>query len=123
MALVGATKEPMRGAVGVVDVRDVARAHVIAVESEGVAGKRLFCCAAVRAWRAIPDEIRRQFPGEFPDLPEVPEGFPPAEAFDGHYVVDTSELAGKGMGEYVPFEVMIRDTVEFMRDGGFLAEK
>jgi len=47
------------GRVGIVDVRDVARAHVIALEQKDAVGKRLICSNEVVPWKNIAIELKK----------------------------------------------------------------
>jgi len=48
--------------IGVVDVRDVALAHVLAVEKPEAAGQRLFCCNKVISGMDIGITQKKLFP-------------------------------------------------------------
>lgn len=47
---------------GIVDVRDVAAAHVAAVTSEAAAGKRFICCKEVFSMLQMADALRARYP-------------------------------------------------------------
>ena len=68
--LAGEMEHVMPGSVGFVDVRDVARAHVAAAETEFAAGQRYLCSAETHTWLHVAKILRELFPemaGQIPD--------------------------------------------------------
>lgn len=106
---------PDTGNVNWVDVRDVAEAHVAAVEQPGLGGRRLFATAGVYSNRAILDIVRRHFPELRDKLPaeDATGGDLPPE--DKMARVDNSETT-KALGvQWRPLETTIVDTVNSLK--------
>lgn len=95
---------PLNGHIGIVDVRDVATAHVIALESPAAAGKRLFCCNKVIAWADLPLALKRLFP-QYPNTP-APEAKPAS------FSIDTQPLAELGLSKYIDVDQMLKECIE-----------
>ena len=102
---------------GLVDVRDVAEAHLIALENPQAVGKRfgpfdlfvndfnrLICFSKSISWKGLAQEMKRQFPG-YPIT--VEEDLEPTT-----WTMDVSPLLELGKTQWIPFEQMIKDTVE-----------
>eukprot|EP01122_Echinamoeba_exundans_P011280 TRINITY_DN4431_c0_g2_i1.p1 TRINITY_DN4431_c0_g2~~TRINITY_DN4431_c0_g2_i1.p1 ORF type:complete len:328 (+),score=83.26 TRINITY_DN4431_c0_g2_i1:99-1082(+) len=104
------------GYIAIVDVRDVADAHAIAVEHPDAVGKRLFCSNTVVSWKHLADTVAKLYT-QYPNL-KVESSVSP----QGNWTMDTSPLAALGKTEYIPFETMVRDTVESLIKFG-LVEK
>jgi nucleoside-diphosphate-sugar epimerase len=99
-----------------IDVRDVARAHVLAgLELPNAGGHRLFTTAGIASNRELADVVRENFPELRDRLPEasVKGGeMPPADTM---YNFDNSETR-KILGfEWTPFEKSIVDTVKSLQ--------
>lgn len=94
---------------GYVDVRDVAAAHVLALENPEAAGERFLTGQDFR-YQLAADVVRANFPDIRDNVPEGQPGFKePAYALDGSKV--TKVLGVK----YRPFEETIIDTFSQMR--------
>lgn len=109
--------EPMGGAFAWVDVRDVALAHVNAVEQQDAGGKRFFTTAGTFDNRQIVDAIRSNFP-EYKDKvpPETWKGG--ALPVEGVYGVDnarTTQLIG---GKWRSIQESTVDTVKSLQAVG-----
>lgn len=106
---------PDTGNVNWVDVRDVAEAHVAAVERPELGGRRLFATAGPYCNRAILDIVRRRFPELRDKLPaEDATGgdLPPGDKMAR---VDNSETT-KALGvRWRPLETTIVDTVNSLK--------
>lgn len=103
----GSTKEvPDTSFFAEVDVRDVAKAHRLAYESEKAAGERYFTTAGGYTYQDICD-ILRQIP-EIKD--KVPEGKPGSgkDVLEGVYKVDNSKAQKLGIS-FIPLEKTIKD--------------
>lgn len=85
-------------------MRDVATAHVIAVDSPAAAGQRLFCCNKTIPWAELPLTLKRLFP-QYPNTP-APEAKP------APFTIDTQPLAELGLSKYIDVEPMLKDCVE-----------
>jgi nucleoside-diphosphate-sugar epimerase len=80
---------PTRGPVWC-DVRDVARAHILALTKQELGGERLMLAAGVYCTQEIADEARVACP-KYGD--RIPIGRPGAREADKHFGVDASEEA------------------------------
>jgi nucleoside-diphosphate-sugar epimerase len=97
-----------------VDVRDAALVHVLAVESEQVAGQRVFTVAGYFTMREMVDVVRKHFPEYVERLPaenvnggNMPEG--------GVYKFDNSrvkKLLGK---DFITFEQSMVDLAKSLK--------
>jgi len=111
------TEIPETGTFVFVDVRDLALAHVKAIETPDAAGKRFFIVAGKFSNREIADVVRKHFPEYHDKLPtpetkggDYPEG--------GMYKYDNSR-AEKILGlKWTPFEQSIIDTVKSLKAVG-----
>jgi nucleoside-diphosphate-sugar epimerase len=92
--------------IGVVDVRDVAAAHILALEQAGAAGQRLLCASCVLHFSELVATLRRLFPQYPVGAQPAPAPAPPAS-----WANDTKPLATLGHAHYVDVEPMLRDTV------------
>jgi nucleoside-diphosphate-sugar epimerase len=102
--LMGETKTYFTGGVGLTDVRDVAEAHILALESPLAVGRRLISLSAAVSWKEIAREMKRQFP-EYPvSVDDVKEEIT--------WTMDTKPLEALGKKEFISLEKMIKDTVE-----------
>ncbi|KAF0983923.1 hypothetical protein FDP41_007838 [Naegleria fowleri] len=114
--LLGEHESIQAGSIAVVDVRDVAIAHVLPSEKEEAVGKRLICCGSTRAMSDIPKTIKEHYP-QYPvsKYTEFPAGV--------KYSMDTQPLKELGLTEYRPFEETIKDTVQSLIDFGLVEKK
>ncbi|KUI58655.1 NADPH-dependent methylglyoxal reductase GRE2 [Cytospora mali] len=94
-----------------VDVRDVAKAHVLAFEKPELAGHRLFTTAGFFSNKAIVDTVRKNFP-------ELKDKLPSEEAKGGDYApedkvfkYDNSETTRLLGFEWRPLDKTVVDTV------------
>ena len=97
-----------------VDVRDVALAHVKAIEMPEAAGKRFFCTAGYFDNAKIAQVVKDKFPEYASGLPEKPESDMPADIFD----IDNSRSKEVLGLKYRPFEDAIVDTVKSLQTAG-----
>ncbi|KAH7426280.1 hypothetical protein KP509_11G093700 [Ceratopteris richardii] len=99
---------------GIVDVRDVAKAHLLAYETEAASGRYL--CRGEPVTKAAMVEILRRL---YPDYPipsritEPPNIFPTPREFSDK-IVDELGL------EYMPLETTLNDTVASFKEKGLL---
>jgi len=98
-----------------VDVREVALAHVLAMEKEEAQGNRFFLCAGHFSNKAISDVLRKNFPELAPELPsaDVPDDVP-ADV----YQADNSKSRNVLGITYRTFEESIKDTARTLLDLG-----
>jgi len=106
----------MPGRVGIVDVRDVATAHVMAAEHPQAIGKRILVCNKVVPWKELAETLRK-------DYPQYP--IPPTEGIQEgvNWAVDTSILKSLGFNQFIPFETTMKDTVISMIENGLVEKK
>lgn len=101
-----------------VDVRDVARAHIRALEAKEASGKRLFTTPGFFSHREVVEIVRKKFP-EYEDKlpgPEVKGGELPGKG--EIYSIDnkaTNEVLGF---EYTTLEKSITDLVQSLKEHG-----
>jgi nucleoside-diphosphate-sugar epimerase len=100
-----------------VDVRDVALVHVLAMESEAVAGQRVFTVAGFFDNRQMIDIVRRHFPSYASKLPdesvkggELPEG--------GLYKIDNSRVKSLMKQDFITFEQSMVDLAKSLIELG-----
>lgn len=97
-----------------VDVRDIALAHVRAIEREEAQGKRFFVTAGFFRNSEIADIIKKNFPdlaGQFPEKYEtLPESFP--------FKIDNSRSRDVLGIEYRTLEQSITDLVKSLKEAG-----
>ena len=106
----------------VVDVRDVAKAHVIAAEHPNAPHSRLLAASAslhvneilamLRKWadNKAP-ELQNKVAADVEDDPSLPVRM---------WHVDTAPLAGMGMGEWIDPQETLFDTASSLKESGFL---
>jgi nucleoside-diphosphate-sugar epimerase len=106
----------MPGRVGVVDVRDVATAHVLAAEHPAAVGKRILVCSAVVSWKHIVDTIKKDFP-HYPVVSSdgVNEGC--------NWGVDTSNLKALGFDHFISPDKTIKDSIDILIEQGIVENK
>jgi len=103
--LMGQNKVVPPTGVGIVDVRDVAVAHVdIGLELPNVVGRRLICCGENSSWKRITDILKMYFP----DYPVSTTSQDPNITF----TTDNLALKEFGFTKYHTLEDTLRDTVE-----------
>lgn len=96
-----------------VDVRDVAKAHVAAMERPEAGGSRFFVTTGLFANKEIVPIVRKNFPQLADKLPEegVAGGDYPGGSIENVYKFDNSK-ATKVLGiDWIPFEQSITDTI------------
>lgn len=118
--ITGAAKEkcPVTGGHLWVDVRDIALAHVLAMEKDGAAGKRFFITAGHFSNREIVEIIRDSYPDLKDKLPEgeaLKSGDYPAEGYHGYNNTRSTQVLGL---TYRPLEEAIVDTVKSLQAVG-----
>jgi len=97
-----------------VDVRDIALAHVRAIELEKAAGKRFFITAGHLANKDIIDIIREEFPDLRSQLPENPESDLPEDV----YKYDNSRSINVLGMKYRSLRECVVDTVKSLQTVG-----
>ncbi|KAI1128483.1 NAD dependent epimerase/dehydratase [Nemania abortiva] len=97
-----------------VDVRDVAKAHVEAMERPEAGGQRFFTTTGLFTNKDIVPIVRKAFPQLADKLPEdgTPGGDYPGGSIDNIYKYDNSK-ATKVLGiDWIPFEQSVTDTIK-----------
>lgn len=102
-----------------VDVRDVALAHIRAMELPEASGKRFFLINGYHTNKEIAlviaqmsSDLKSKLPSDFEDLEEdIP---PPGE----RYRYDNTQSKEILRIQYTPFDVMIKDTVDSLLELG-----
>ncbi|KAF3991930.1 hypothetical protein FT663_02489 [Candidozyma haemuli var. vulneris] len=95
---------------GFIDVRDVARAHLLAFQKEETAGKRLFMANGNFSVQMMLDAVHKNFP-EFGSLPKGTPGS--GENDISTLAVKNNEKTRQLLSfEFVPFEKVIVDVVK-----------
>lgn len=106
---------PPTGVSNWVDVRDVARAHILAFEKPEIGGHRLFTTAGSYSNRGILDAARKNFPELKDKLPaEGVQGGEPAPA-DKTYKFDNSETTKLLGFEWIQIETTVVDTIKSLK--------
>ncbi|KAJ3114606.1 methylglyoxal reductase (NADPH-dependent) gre2 [Physocladia obscura] len=90
-----------------VDVRDVARAHVLAITVPAASGQRFVVSNGSFTHEAIIAVLKKNFPGR-----PYATGSTTATVYP---VLNSKSLSVLGLGEYIPFEKMIVDTVNSIK--------
>ncbi|ESK82146.1 nad dependent epimerase [Moniliophthora roreri MCA 2997] len=95
----------------VIDVRDVAKAHVLALDAPPVPGrhKRMIVSSAIFKWKDAAEVIRKTHPELAPRLPSS-DAVPPAQTDAPLDTSFTSEVLG--LREYVPWEESVVAAIE-----------
>lgn len=96
-----------------VDVRDIALSHVLALESEDMAGKRIFVTSGYYSNQEIVDVIRKNFPEYEDRLPA--EDYAGAGIPKEYFKIDNSRAKKLLGGEFTPFEKSITDLVKTLK--------
>lgn len=114
----GIDKIPDTGVYLWVDVRDVALAHVAAMEKDEAANSRFFTTAGYFSNAEMVEVLRKDFPGLKDDLPA--EGTPGGEfpGKDKVYGYDNTRATNVLGINWIPFEKSIVDTVESLQKVG-----
>jgi len=97
-----------------VDVRDVALAHVKAIEVPEAAGKRFFCTAGYMSNAELANVIKKSFPDLGDKLPEKCESDKPEDIFQ----IDNSQSRDVLGIKYRPLEQCVIDTVKSLQAVG-----
>ena len=95
--LMGEVPAPQAGFIGLVDVRDVADGHILALEHPDAVGHRLFMCSSVNEWSLIAQTLKDAFP-QYPNVATIP---PPA-AGPAPYGIDTAPIRALGFPAFRP---------------------
>ncbi|ODV77561.1 NAD(P)-binding protein [Suhomyces tanzawaensis NRRL Y-17324] len=94
-----------------VDVRDVARAHVAALDDEKLVGKRLFLTNGQFSIQMILDTLREKFPQLASQLPEGTPGSGPEDIKS--LAKSSNEATRKLLGfEFRNLDTIVEDTIE-----------
>lgn len=94
-----------------VDVRDVAKLHIAALENDNLAGKRLLAYAGYWDTQIILEFIQKSYPELAKDLPEGTPGSS-EEAKKTALTIDNSETTRLTGIEWIPVEKSFKDTID-----------
>ncbi|CCM05598.1 uncharacterized protein FIBRA_07826 [Fibroporia radiculosa] len=89
-----------------VDVRDVARLHVLALTEPELSGRRLWATAAPFGWNEMFAIFRKHFPQV-----QVPEDIPGVQGEPAKFTIE-NEVGRKALGEWTSLEKSIVDTAK-----------
>ncbi|CAA2958178.1 Hypothetical predicted protein [Olea europaea subsp. europaea] len=97
-----------------IDVRDVARAHILALENPSASGR--YCLVGtLLSTSEIFKIIRKLYPHY--NYPEII-----AEKLNNQYPNQVSQEKAKSLGiRFTPFEVSLKDTIESLKEKNFLS--
>jgi len=110
--LTGETKEikPPPASQAYVDVRDVALAHVKAIETEEAGGNRYLTVGGMFGFQQVANILREAYPDR---KDKIPEGYPKDEKYTKTAHIVSSEKAKKTFGiEFISLEKTILDTAK-----------
>ncbi len=126
--LTGGYKFLMKTSFSLVDVRDVARAHILAVEKpEASDGKRYVCCCGEALWfDEIAEIIRKEYgkygypiPSVVPDKCPIPDPKHPLAIYWGKCCKMDNSLIKKDLGiEFVPAKESVLEMAKSLIENG-----
>ena len=93
-----------------VDIRDVAKLHIAAIENDNLAGKRLIACSAYWDIQILLEAIQKNFPEIARDMPEGNPGSS-EEAKKTYSTFDNSETTKLVGIEWIPVEKSFKDEI------------
>lgn len=98
---------------GYIDVRDVAKAHVLAFEKPETAGKRLYMTNGKFSVQMMLDAVHKNFPGL-----SIPKGKPGHGEQDVAHMAETINEKTRELlqFDFIPFEKVIVDTVQQIKE-------
>jgi len=103
VGLLKGEKDAMPGFIGVVDVRDVAKGHIIALEHPDAVNQRLFLCSKTVSWAYLAEIFKVQYP-QYPNAPSLKDNTsianPPAVPSAPHSI-DTTPIQKLGFGDFI----------------------
>ncbi|TPX41492.1 hypothetical protein SeMB42_g05555 [Synchytrium endobioticum] len=100
-------------AMGFVDVRDVAKSHVLALEVPEAGGKRFLCASDYKSFAEIADMLRKMYPKE-----PIQTGSSP---YPVHATIDTCRIKEILKMDFIPLEESLKATCDellALRDAG-----
>jgi len=97
----------------VVDVRDVSKAHILAMETEGANGRYLVASTAQYGLLDWALYVEKHFPGEFKNLPT--KALDPSKHAVANYVDHSKANRELGL-EFIPCEVSVVDMVRALKE-------
>eukprot|EP00250_Pteridium_aquilinum_P005277 c15395_g1_i1 orf=102-1058(+) len=106
----GSSESYQNSIYGVVGVRDVAQAHILAYETPAASG-RYFCCSEYVTKSTIVETIRRLYPNYTLPSRCIEVGTFPKE-------FSTRKVQDLGL-TYTPFETVLKETVDSLKEKGF----
>ena len=109
----GSNKNVANGGLGFVDVRDVAKAHILAMETPQAKG-RYICAFGSFTWKHFCETLRKLFPG----YPIATEG-----GNDVAPYFKTDKIRKELAMEFIPIEQTLKDLVESLVQNGWIEKK
>eukprot|EP00930_Biecheleria_cincta_P056575 TRINITY_DN4265_c0_g1_i2.p1 TRINITY_DN4265_c0_g1~~TRINITY_DN4265_c0_g1_i2.p1 ORF type:complete len:868 (+),score=158.89 TRINITY_DN4265_c0_g1_i2:58-2604(+) len=101
------------GSVGFVDVKDVARAHVLAAQSPRAGGQRYLCSGTAQTWLQVADSLRSLFPGR-----PVPRTCADGSMTQPCVTIDNTKIRSELGLDFIPLDQTLREQGEaFIRAG------
>jgi nucleoside-diphosphate-sugar epimerase len=100
----GEMQYAMPGSVGFVDVRDVAKAHILAAETPAAASQRYLCSGITQTWLSVAHLMQKIFPGK-----PIPTSCEDGRAEQPCMNLDNSKICGDLGIEFMPLEETLRD--------------
>ncbi|TPX33579.1 hypothetical protein SmJEL517_g03563 [Synchytrium microbalum] len=93
------------GAIGFVDVKDVAKAHVLAIEVKEAGGKRFLCASDFKSFQEVADILRKLYPKE-----PIAEGKP--GVYDEHPTINATRAKTVLGMTFIPIEESLKTTCD-----------
>jgi nucleoside-diphosphate-sugar epimerase len=107
----GETKTIQKKLQGFVDVKDVARAHVRAMQVPHANGNRYLCCSETLSWAQVCHLLKKMYPQH--PIPQVTD-----QETDHHYVFSNQKIRDHLGIEFISTEQSLRETItSFIRMG------
>jgi len=114
--LSGQMQYVMPGSVGFVDVRDVAKAHVLAAETPAAASQRYLCSGITQTWLKVAQMLRDLFPNK--PIPNSCEG---GQTDQPCMMLDNTKICRDLGLEFIPLAETLREQGQALIDAGLLA--
>jgi dihydroflavonol-4-reductase len=113
--LTGQMPHVMPGSVGFVNVGDVAKAHILAAESDSAPGQRYLCSGETRTWLHVAGELRRLFP-----QCEVPKTCPDGSTEQPCLLLENFKIRSELGIKFKPLAETLKEQGELFAKRGWL---